>query len=384
MKKTSLAAVSLALLAVAGAARAQSSVTLYGLIDEGVMYVNHASASANEIGLSSGNLSGSRWGLKGSEDLGSGLKAIFALESGFNVNTGKLGQSSRMFGRQAYVGLTGDSWGSVTLGRQYDPEVDLVQPVTGDNYFASSFATPGDVDNNDNSARVNNAVKYSSPSYGGLKFEGLYAFSGVAGQTGQGYTYSGAVSYTTGGLSLAGGYLRMTNDSGDGVARTTWSSATGDSVFDSDINSGYATAKSVGIAQAAARYVAGPVTLGVGYSNAQYKADASSSFGSTEKYNTAKAFALYQFTPSVMAGVGYAYTSASGDTDAHYNQVSVGADYLVSKRTDFYMVGAYQHANGTQRLSDGSTQAAVASIGSYGYSGTDSQALLMVGIRHRF
>ena len=99
-------------------------------------------------------MSGSRWGLKGQEDLGGGLKAIFQLENGFDVGTGQLGQGGREFGRQAFVGVTGNSWGTVTLGRQYDPSVDMVQGITADNYFGSIVATPGDVDNYDNTLRV--------------------------------------------------------------------------------------------------------------------------------------------------------------------------------------------------------------------------------------
>jgi predicted porin len=72
--------------------------------------------------------------LKGEEDLGGGLKAIFQLENGFDPGTGKLNQGGREFGRQAFVGLTRDQWGTVTLGRQYDPLVDMVQGITADNY----------------------------------------------------------------------------------------------------------------------------------------------------------------------------------------------------------------------------------------------------------
>ncbi|MDE1184351.1 porin [Paraburkholderia sp.] len=381
MKKLALSSMTVAILAASGAAHAQSSVTLYGLIDSGIGYVHHADGSDNLVGMINGNLSGDRWGMKGTEDLGAGLKAIFQIEGGFDVGTGKLGQGSRLFGRQAYVGLQGDTWGTVTMGRQYDPLTDMVQAVTADNYFGSAFATPGDVDNNDNSARFNNAVKYVSPSFAGLQFEGMYSFSGVAGQAGQGYTYAGGVSYANGPLSLAGGYLRATNNS---ARAGTWSSASADSIFDSHINDGYVSAKSYSIAQAGGQYVIGPVTFGASYSNTQLKADGFSSFGSTEKYNSGKGFIAYQATPALLTGFGYAYTSASGDTSAHYHQFSLGADYNLSKRTDFYAVATYQRAYGTQRLSDGTTQDAVASIGSYGYNGTDSQELVIVGIRHKF
>ncbi|WP_240655869.1 porin, partial [Paraburkholderia phosphatilytica] len=147
MKRIALSTLSLALLGAAGAAHAQSSVTLYGVLDNSIQYVSNVGGHSL-WNMAAGNLQGNRFGLKGTEDLGGGLKAIFQLENGFNPNTGSLGQGGRMFGRQAYVGLSGDQWGTVTLGRQYDPVVDLVQPLTADNYWGSTFTTAGDVDNN--------------------------------------------------------------------------------------------------------------------------------------------------------------------------------------------------------------------------------------------
>ncbi|MEA3101222.1 porin, partial [Caballeronia mineralivorans] len=195
MKRFALTSLSLALLGTAGAAHAQNSVTLYGVIDAGLIYVHNANGNQKQVGTNSGTLSGDRWGLKGQEDLGGGLKAIFQLENGFDVNTGKLNQGGREFGRQAFVGLTSDKLGTVTLGRQYDPLVDMVQGITADNYFGGIFATPGDIDNYDNSLRTSNAVKYVSPTYAGIQFEGLYGFSNAAGTTGQGQTWSGAAAY---------------------------------------------------------------------------------------------------------------------------------------------------------------------------------------------
>jgi len=383
MKKIALSATSLVLIGAAGAAHAQSSVTLYGLVDTAITYVHGNDGTGNnQWSMSSGNLQGSRWGLKGSEDLGAGLKAIFRLENGFNSSSGALGQGGRMFGRQAYVGLQSDQYGTLTLGREYDPLVDMVQGVTADNYFGSIFATPGDVDNNDNSLRVNNVIKYTSPVFAGLQVEGMYALGGVAGSVGSGQTWSVAAAYNNGPVNIAGGYFYTSNLYG--AARNNNWGGSSDAIFDGSINSGYVSAKSIGIAHVAGQYVFGPVTVGLGYSNSQYKPDGFSTFASTEKYNTGRAFVMYQATRALLLGVGYAYTKANGDTDANYNQASIGADYALSKRTDLYLVGAYQHASGTQRLADGSTQAAQASIGSYGLAGTSSQEMVSLGIRHKF
>ncbi|WP_321901874.1 porin [Paraburkholderia tropica] len=383
MKSRALTLAALASFGIAGTAHAQSSVSLYGVIDTSLTYVSHADGSNNLWALgnsSAGNLSGSRWGVKGSEDLGSGLKAIFQLENGFNPSTGGLGQGSRMFGRQAFVGLASDRFGTVTLGRQYDPLIDLVQGITEDNYFGSVFATAGDVDNYDNSFRVNNAVKYTSPVYRGLQVETMYSFGGVAGSTGSEQSYSAAVSYTNGPLAVAGGYFYAANSAGD---RSTWTS-TSDGTFDGAINNGYQTAHSLQIARIAAQYTVGSFNLGLGYSNAQYAADADSAFNTTQKYNTAQGFVNYQLNPALLLGVGYSYTHASGDTSANYHQISLGGDYNLSKRTDIYLTAAYQHASGNTRDEDGNVVAAQASIGSYGYSGTGSQTMVNLGLRHRF
>lgn len=99
---------------------AQSSVTLYGVIDTGIEYVSHANAAGGNL-IRMPGITGelpSRWGLKGAEDLGGGLKTVFQLENGFNPRAGDMGQGGRLFGRQAWVGLQGP-WGQVSFGRQY-------------------------------------------------------------------------------------------------------------------------------------------------------------------------------------------------------------------------------------------------------------------------
>ena len=395
MKRIALSTLSLALLGAAGAAHAQSSVTLYGLIDDSIQYVHNANpANDNLWQLAAGNLQGSRWGVKGTEDLGGGLKAIFQLESGFNPNNGKMGSygtGTKLFGRQAYVGVTHDAYGTFTVGRQYDPLVDLVQPLTADNYFGSTFTTPGDVDNNDNSSRTNNAIKYVSPVWSGFQFEGMYALGGVAGATGAGQSWAGAATWSGGPFSVAAGYFHMSNANTIAGRAGTWGTGvTSDGTFDgSNVNQFYSTAKAIDITSAAAQYVTGPFTFNIRYSFAQYKPDAFSGagFAEQEKFHVAGAYAGYQVTPAMLIGLGYIYTHAAGDTSANYHQVSLGGDYNLSKRTDLYLVGAYQHASGHQR--DASNGGAIidagASVGSYGYqAGSSNQEIISLGIRHKF
>src|ERR1700758_2251934 len=116
MKKLKHSAAIVALGAFAGAAHAQSSVTLYGFADGGLLFINNVKGG-KVYALSSG--SSSRWGLTGTEDLGGGLRAIFTIENGYTLATGALGQGGLLFGRKAFVGLESNTYGTVTLGRQY-------------------------------------------------------------------------------------------------------------------------------------------------------------------------------------------------------------------------------------------------------------------------
>jgi predicted porin len=370
-------------------AHAQSSIALYGTVDMGIGYVHNAQDAAGQnqstlVKASSGNSTGSRWGLKGKENLGGGLAAVFQLENGFNVGTGALGQGGREFGRKAVVGLTGDTWGTVTLGRQYDPIVDQVQPLTEDNYFGGVFATPGDLDNYDNSLRVNNSVKYVSPVFAGFQVEALYGLGGVAGANGSGRTYSFGVGYANGPLALGAGYFYANGGNSTTNGVRTWTSSS-DSLFNTVINQGFASADSIQIVRAGAQYAIGPVTAGLTYSNTQYGSDASSLFTQTAKFNNGSVFVNYQVNAALRAGVGYNYTSLAGPASAHYNQANFGADYALSKRTVLYTLLAYQKASGNTLSTTGAVIGAPASIGSYGVnSGIDSQELAIVGVRHRF
>ena len=167
MKKSLIA---LAVLAASGAAMAQSSVTLYGVAD---VYLGSAktdnglaNGSVTQTVINSGNFNGSRWGLKGTEDLGGGLKANFQLESGFNIDTGSSAQGGLLFGRQAWVGLSG-GFGAVKVGRVYTAYDDVNGQFNG--AFDSSFSPSGNVMKSTGYAsRANNGLRYETPAFGGL------------------------------------------------------------------------------------------------------------------------------------------------------------------------------------------------------------------------
>lgn len=306
MKRLSLLALPAGLLLAAGA-QAQSSVTLYGIADAGIAYVHNAQGANGQnqsslVKFSSGNVSGSRWGLKGTEDLGGGLAAVFQIENGYNLGTGTLGQGSREFGRKSVVGLSSSTWGTVTLGRQYDPIVDLVQGLTEDNYFGGTFASPGDLDNYDNSLRVSNSVKYVSPLFAGFQVEALYGVGGVAGASGNGQTYSFGAAYANGPLSLGAGYFYANGGNTTTGNVRTWTSSS-DTLFNTVINSGFASAKSIQIVRVGGQYVIGAATVGLAYSNTQYATDAFSAYHSTAKFNNGSVFFNYQITPALRTGV---------------------------------------------------------------------------------
>src|ERR1700761_1725016 len=210
MKKTLLIAGILG--TFAAAAHAQSSVTLYGTLDAGLVYTNNSGGHSNWQ-QGSGAVSDTYFGLKGSEDLGGGLHALFKLESGFNLNNGRFNESNTMFNRQAYVGLQPDQFGTVTLGRQYDSMVDYLSPFaeSGAGYGNNLSAHPFDNDNLDHSFSIKNSVKYQSANYAGFKFGGLYGFSNDAGQFSNNRAWSAGASYGNGPLNIAAAYMQLNN-----------------------------------------------------------------------------------------------------------------------------------------------------------------------------
>ena len=139
MKKITLA-IGGALMAIAAqSALAQNSVTLYGIVDTSVRYLTNANATNDsQVSMGIGPITGSRWGLKGSEDLGGGLSTVFRLEDGFNLWNGQFASANTLFNRMAYVGLSSNQYGTLTFGRQNTPLFDqlgnVYDPLTVGNY----------------------------------------------------------------------------------------------------------------------------------------------------------------------------------------------------------------------------------------------------------
>ncbi|WP_153099310.1 porin [Paraburkholderia hayleyella] len=405
MKKSLLALAALGTLT--GVAHAQSSVTLYGIIDEGFNYVSNVqSASAGGrtshqlYNLSSGVMQGSRWGLRGKEDLGGGLKAIFVLENGFDINNGKLGQGGSEFGRQAYIGLSGP-FGTVTLGRQYDSVVDYVGALeVGSQWAGYIGAHPGDLDNFNNANRVNNAIKFASANYAGFTFGGLYSLGGIAGSFNRNQIWSLGAGYANGPLTLGVGYLNVKDpntsfwgNQPNGTAGNNMGASSVAGVQSNPVISGFATAHTYQVVGAGGAYTFGAATFGATYSNIKFKdlgtdtvanmPAAQASYGGTATFNNAEISLKYQMTPALLFGAAYDYTRGSkiGTLDrAQYHQGALGVDYFLSKRTDIYMIGVYQHASGT----DSTGQTAVASINGLTPSNSNNQTAVRVGLRHKF
>jgi predicted porin len=188
---------------------AQSSVTLYGIVDEAIRYQTNAGPGGDDlVSMTSGPETHSRWGLKGSEDLGGGWAAVFHLENGFEAFNGELHVPNTLFSRQAYVGLSNDKWGALTFGLQYAPAYDtlgdIFDPLTVGNYWQNSWPYNGVGPY----LEINNAVKYKGTFYN-LSIDAAYGFGNQPGALGLGAIYAVELTYTFGPAMLNAGYQQV-------------------------------------------------------------------------------------------------------------------------------------------------------------------------------
>jgi predicted porin len=384
------------LVALAGtfcaAAHAQSSVTLYGTLDTGLDYISNQKAGTGGKSnwmMESGNVSTDRWGLRGNEDLGGGLSAIFDLENGFNIDSGKFSNGGDEFGRQAWVGIASTQWGSVTMGRQYDFLVDFVAPLsaTGSGFGGNIADHPFDNDNLNNDLRMNNSVKLRSATYDGVTLGGAYAFSNAAGGFSDNNAYSLGAQWAGGPFNLAVAYLQA-NQPGGVNQRTNTGGALSSSDGDATL-----TGARQRILGAAGRYTFGAATVGLVFTRTMLddphqitQGGAYSTLnGDLLTFNNYELNARYAVTPAFMLGGSYTLTDghfsdAGKSVSPRWNQFMLQADYALSRRTDLYLEGVYQRVSGA----DGIAVLSNASIYSLAASSNDRQAVVAVGMRHRF
>jgi GBP family porin len=367
-------------LGIPAASFAQSSVTLYGIIDEGLTFTTNQAGHRN-YQLSAIGLQASRWGLRGTEDLGNGLSAIFVLENGFDPTNGTLGQGGRMFGRQAYVGLS-NRYGTVTAGRQYGPVVDSFQILTINGGLAGPlFAHPLDNDDTDNTYHSNNSIKYRLPNIGGLTGSFQYAFSNAAGDFANNRMWGSGLNYANGPFMVAATYESFDNP---GVHSGGTANANG-AVVDGSIASSRQTIAGLG-----GSYTFGPAKVGFTWTRTQFfNVGATGNSGISYRFNNYETNLTYRFTPAAVGALMYTYTTAniadptSGDRQSKIHQVGGLFDYNLSKRTDVYTALVYQHAAGGALFANASG-GPVADIYLLTASTTRNQGIVRIGMRHKF
>ncbi|MPV55952.1 porin [Burkholderia sp. HI2761] len=308
--KKALSAILLAVLP--GLAQAQSSVTLFGTLGGGIRWVNGVKGGG-QAGFDDNSVAGNLYGLKGREDLGGGIKAIFALAGQFSIGTGTLQPAAALFGQTAYVGVSGP-FGRVTLGRQFNASGDLgvlLDPAGGLGPFATE---PGvlflgnyfTVD-----PRFNNTIKYLGEA-GGLRFSASYSPGGVAGNQRAGTNFSAAGLYQYQGATVGVSYGKTYSPDGTQAAQTI---------------------------MAGGMLQLGPVRVQV--ANASFDVTAKHAGGATRRDNLSLVGLIWQMTPSLQLtgalydDIGRNLGNVPG-ANGHKITSYLIAEYFLSKRTEIY------------------------------------------------
>lgn len=326
MKKTLIALAVLG--SIAGVAQAQSSVTVYGVVDVGLAHENDGVNSTTR--MDSGNLNGSRIGFKGTEDLGGGLSAIFQFENGFNADTGTAAQGGRLFGRQAFVGLNG-GFGTVKLGRQMNP---VYANASTFDPFGNALA--GDTSRlfNYQGSRTDNLITYNYAA-SGFRGELQYGLGEVPGDSSAGRTAAGFVGYKNGPIDVVLTHQNTKNAAGNDSAKVT--------------------------------LLGGNYDFGVVKAFATYSWD--KGVGTNDKRD-----ALIGLTAPVGAAgtfmVSYIHEKDKANNNADANQVAIGYTHALSKRTALY-------TSYSQLRNDDNAANKVAKAG-------ETNKLFNVGVRHSF
>jgi predicted porin len=382
---SSLIATATAVCFAAGAsgAFAQSNVTLYGVIDTAIVMQTNASPQGGKTFSvqqgGEGFLSGSRFGLTGAEDLGGGMKARFVLENGLTINNGNLDQQGQLFGRQAFVGLSG-TFGEVDIGRQYTGAllaVSAVDPLSVGAPASNSWQVYL------TGQRFNNAITYTK-SFGAIGVNLQYAFGGVAGQTSARSSLSGGLAYDSHGLKITG-QLQQTRDSQSRSAKL-WmlgaKYAVGSTTFYADYlqsqrEAGFDVTNG-GVDFASITNMSTPAT-------SSSTASIGSVFTAPRRDQFLTLGATYAFNPALSLTGAWMYNNTTANNFGGTRQTAYALlDYRLSKRTDVYVAGAYDHVNGGWSGLFGTTTTAWTGGSGARLNGHDNQVTYYAGLRHKF
>jgi predicted porin len=357
------------------AAHAQSSITLYGAIDSGLMYQSTSAASFAPTAHNNGHvfafkdagIYSSFWGLKGIEDIGGGYKVNFRLQGVFNSGTGKLGLAdttggTAIFNQQTTIGLSGP-FGSVDFGRQFTPMIYAMADtdVRASQYFGSILTAwlgmnqvagwPGTNTNVPIGALYDsNAIVYQSPKFYGASIALEYAPGGVPGQIQGGTRESAALRYSNYGLNLSAVYY---NGHDTNLAATTPTGL--------DNNRFY---------YLGAKYTFHGVSV-----SASYGIGKNPSNTSHTDYELISGGLGYQFNPAFRITSGFYYMKDRNNSANHSSEYAVGAEYSLSKRTSAYAQVGYVANRGAMNQTITYGQPVAPGV---------STTAAMIGLRHSF
>ncbi|WP_250502495.1 porin [Caballeronia sp. AZ7_KS35] len=341
MKKVRLALAGVACVCVLDYAHAQSAVTLYGIVDNGIEYRNMTGgAVARAV---SGGLFASRYGFKGSEDIGGGLSVNFQLEQGFSGVTGAAANASAAFNRQAWVGVSG-AFGEARFGLQNTPQYMFMNPEL-DPVAVMSIGSPMNSFNS-LTIRENNAIAYFTPTLHGLSAQFMAALRDSTTRPVNGVQfYNAAVRYVNGPFRIAAGYEQAANAAGTSILK----------IF----NAG------------------GSVALGAARFYLAYHTERQTD--DSVKRDVYEVSGAYSFTPADQLSLMYGYAHDRLGQGNNAQQIGVTYSYWLSKRTTLYgSAGFIQNRNQAKFTLNGT-----------GYTGlpvapgTDSRGAI-VGMVHRF
>jgi predicted porin len=327
-------------------ALAQSSVTLYGMIDLGVQYLSNANSKHDSVvGLQSGNVWPSNWGITGREDLGGGYAAVFKLEGGLNMANGATQNPTSFFNRSAYVGLD-TPYGTVTAGRQFKIMFDMslyYDPTYEAQYSLLSAGLIPD------GVTVASAIKYKSITVSGFSGEAEYSF----GQEDPGHMAAGTYSAVGLDYQFQSFSTRLVYEQTRGtIAAPVDTSAELDKRF-----------------SAAAKLRLGAVTLFTGFLNVngqlQMSPDGNMYWGG----------AYYQITPALGVSAEMDHYQTRGD-HGHPNWFAFEGSYSLSKQTSLYALAGFLDVGGGKNFTLNYLD--TSSPGNLNQSG------VIVGIRHAF